>query len=417
VIAAAFFAVGVLSLLSTCLALFTPRRPLVVGWLAWVGGLVSCEVPRAMLVLNGVLLVTAVVFVPLDAVLGIAAIALLVLAVIGDLVLARRSRAAMPTIGRALRTALGEDFEHEVAPELVPAEPRPVSPRREAVAPFRARRKEVERVADVPYGAAGVRNQLDLYFHRSRPQECPILIYVHGGAWTHGKKDQQGLPIVYHFARRGWLCVQPNYRLCPEATFPDPIVDIKRAIAWVHEHAHEHGGDPRQIFLTGGSAGGHLSALAALTINDPILQPGFEDADTSMVAAMPLYGDYDWLDTHGERAERGLDRSKYFTDTIVKCSAESDRARWEQGSPLLHVRADAPPFFVVHGARDTMLLVEDARHFARALQAVSESPVAYAELPGAQHAFDGFQSVRCGAVINGMEWFTAWVRTTRLRVV
>ena len=52
-----------------------------------------------------------------------------------------------------------------------------------------------------------------------------------------------------------------------------------------------------------------------------------------------------------------------------------------------------------------------------ALQATSGSPVAYAELPGAQHAFDGFQSVRCGSVINGMEWFTAWVRTTRLRVV
>jgi acetyl esterase/lipase len=222
---------------------------------------------------------------------------------------------------------------------------------------------------------------------------------------------------VYHFASRGWLCVEPNYRLCPDATFPDPIVDIKRAIAWVHEHAHEYGGDPQQIFLTGGSAGGHLSALAALTMNDPILQPGFEDADTSVVAAMPLYGDYDWLDRHGERARRGLDRSKYFADRIVKCSIDADRALWEQGSPVVHVHADAPPFFVVHGARDTMLLVEDARHFTDALRSVSRSPVAYAELPGAQHAFDGFQSVRCVSVILGMEWFTAWVRTTRLRVV
>jgi len=132
---------------------------------------------------------------------------------------------------------------------------------------------------------------------------------------------------------------------------------------------------------------------------------------------MPLYGDYDWLDIHSERAERGLDRSKYFTDTIVKTPPDADRALWELGSPISHVRADAPPFFVVHGARDTMLLVEDARHFAAALRSASEAPVAYAELPGAQHSFDGFQSVRCGSVINGMEWFTAWVRTTRLRVV
>ena len=416
-ITAIVFALAVLSVLSTFLALFTPRRPLVLGWLAWVGGLVPCEVPRAALMINAVFLGVSVVFLPLDSVLGVATIVLFGTAMVGDLVLAHRTRAAEATVRRALRAALGEDFEHDVDPDLVPVVQRPVSPLREAIAPFRARRRDVEHVADVPYGNAGVTNQLDLYFARSRPQRAPVLIYLHGGAWTHGKKDQQGLPIVYHFASRGWLCVQPNYRLCPDATFPDQIVDIKRAIAWVHDHAHEHGGDPQQIFLTGGSAGGHLSALAALTMNDPTLQPGFEDADTSVVAAMPLYGDYDWLDSHDERAQRGLDRSKYFTDKIMKCSAATDRQRWEQGSPLCHVRPDAPPFFVAHGARDTMLLVEDGRHFAAALQSVSRSPVAYAELPGAQHAFDGFQSVRCGSVINGMEWFTAWVRTTRLRVV
>jgi len=417
VIAVIVFALGVLSAVSTGLALFTPRRPLVVGWLAWVGGLVPCEVPRAALVLDGMLLVVTVLLAPLDTALGIAAIVLFAAALLGDLVLALRSREAAPAIGRALRTALGEDFEHEVDPGLVPIACRPVSPFRESLAPFLARRRDVERVADVPYGDAGERNQLDLYVARARPQDCPVLIYLHGGAWTHGKKDQQGLPIVYHFASRGWLCVQPNYRLCPDATFPEQLVDVKRAIAWVHDHAHEFGGDPRQIFLAGGSAGGHLSALAALTMHDPMLQPGFEDADTSVVAAMPLYGDYDWLDSYQERATRGLERSKYFADKIVKCSADSDRERWQQGSPLLQVRADAPPFFVVHGGRDTMLLVEDARHFATALQSVSRSPVAFAELPGAQHAFDGFQSVRCGSVINGMEWFTAWVRTTRLRVV
>jgi acetyl esterase/lipase len=419
VIAAVCFALGVLSALSTGLALFTPRRPLILGWLAWVIGLVPCEAPRAALVLNLLLLGVSVAVVPLDAALGIAGIALLAVSLIGDLLLVRRSRAADPVVGRALRTALGEDFEQEVDPDLAPVDDRPVSPLREAFAPFSSRRRPVERIADVPYRdtGAGIRNELDLYVARTRRAAAPVLIYIHGGAWTHGKKDQQGLPIVYHFASRGWLCVQPNYRLCPDATFPDQIVDIKRAIAWVHEHAHEYGGDPQQIFLTGGSAGGHLSALAALTMNDPTLQPGFEDADTSVVAAMSLYGDYDWLDSNTERAQRGLDRSKYFADKIVKCAVDTDRATWERGSPLLHVRADAPPFFVVHGARDTMLLVEDARHFAAALQSISRSPVAYAELPGAQHAFDGFQSVRCGSVINAMEWFTAWVRTTRLRVV
>src|SRR5689334_2321412 len=126
-ITAVCFAVGVLSASSTGLALCTPRRPLFVGWLAWVVGLVPCEVPRAALVLNGVLLGVSAAIVPLDAALGIAAIALLAVSMLGDLVLVRRSRAAGPVVGRALRAALGDDFEREVDADLAPVDRRPVS--------------------------------------------------------------------------------------------------------------------------------------------------------------------------------------------------------------------------------------------------------------------------------------------------
>ena len=353
----------------------------------------------------------------IDSALGIAAIVLVGVALVGDLVLVHRCRAAGPAIAPRAQPRAGRDFEQHVDPGLAPTEQRPISAAHEGFGPFLCAAGATSYTSLTSHTEKPASETIsDLYLHRSRPQNCPVLIYLHGGAWTHGKKDQQGLPIVYHFASRGWLCIQPNYRLCPEATFPDPLIDIKRAIVWVHQRAAEHGGDPRQVFVAGGSAGGHLSALAALTMNDPSFQPGFEDADTSVVAAMPLYGDYDWLDTYGERATRGLDRSKYFMDKIVKCTVDADRRSWEQGSPLYQVRPDAPPFFVVHGASDSMLLVEDARHFVDALQSVSRSPVVYAELPGSQHAFDGFASLRCGAVINGMEWFTAWVRTTRLQV-
>jgi acetyl esterase/lipase len=74
-------------------------------------------------------------------------------------------------------------------------------------------------------------------------------------------------------------------------------------------------------------------------------------------------------------------------------------------------RAEAPSFFVFHGEKDSLLLKEDAQHFVDALRAVSREPVAYAELPRAQHVFDGLESVRCGHVVNGMEKFAAWVRS------
>ena len=88
-----------------------------------------------------------------------------------------------------------------------------------------------------------------------------------------------------HLAAQGWVCVAINYRLAPRDPFPAHIVDVKRAIAWIREHIAEYGGDPSYLAITGGSAGGHLAALAALTPNDPAYQPGFEDADTSRAGA------------------------------------------------------------------------------------------------------------------------------------
>jgi acetyl esterase/lipase len=365
-----------------------------------------------MLTWNAVLLVVFGVLGAFDDALGIVGVVLIAGSSLLDIVLARRAAAAGPVIARALRAGLGDEYEQAIDPTLVTKlrEGVPLAP--VLTRAFLPRRRDVQRVTNLTYGTAGKRNLLDVYHRRDRPQGCPILIYLHGGAWVTGKKNQ-GQPISYYFASQGWVCVVPNYRLCPDATFPDPLVDVKRVIAWAREHADEYGADPNTVFIAGGSAGGHLSALAALTVNDPVYQPGFEDADTSITAAMPLYGDYDWLDTNRERATRGLDRSKFFVDKVLKCTVAENRPLWESGSPLYHVRPDAPPFFVFHGDNDTLLLVEDTRHFIEALRTVSKEPVLYAELPGAQHAFDAFQSIRCGHVINGMERFTAWVRSTR----
>ena len=99
--------------------------------------------------------------------------------------------------------------------------------------------------------------------------------------------------MLHELAQRGWVCVAINYRLSPKATWPDHIVDCKRALAWVQDHIAEYGGDPSFVAVSGGSAGGHLSALAALTPNAAEWQPGFEDADTSVDACIPFYGVHD----------------------------------------------------------------------------------------------------------------------------
>src|SRR5699024_9791242 len=122
----------------------------------------------------------------------------------------------------------------------------------------------------------------------------PVLLHVHGGMWMGSDKRYEALPLLYRMARRGWVCVSINYRLCPKDPFPAQIIDVKRAIAWTREHIAGYGGDPSFIAVTGGSAGGHLAALAALTPGAREFQPGFETAETTVQAAVPQYGIYDF---------------------------------------------------------------------------------------------------------------------------
>ncbi len=167
--------------------------------------------------------------------------------------------------------------------------------------PFRLR--GIRRARNIDYwGDGNYRHKLDILTRRGVvPEGAPVLVYIHGGAWVIGDKRQQGIPMMHELVQRGWVCVSINYRLSPRATWPAHIVDCKRAVAWVRQHIAEYGGDPGFIAVSGGSAGGHLSALLALTPNEPGWQPGFEDLDTSVDACVPFYGVYD-LTGHPERS-------------------------------------------------------------------------------------------------------------------
>ena len=251
-----------------------------------------------------------------------------------------------------------------------------------------------------------LRLRLDIYMPRDAALEGesrPAVIQVHGGGWIAGSRVEQGIPLLNHMAQNGWIGFNIDYRLSPRATLPDHVIDVKRAIAWVREHAGELGVDPQRICLTGGSAGGHLTALAALTADDPSLQPGFEDADTSVAAAVPFYGVYDMLDEDVVYYE-GL-RSWLLEEIVIKCRRAEDPESFRAVSPTHRVHPGAPPFLVFHGERDTLVPPEDARAFAERLRAVSRNEALYVELPGAEHAFDLMPSLRTARVVEGIERF------------
>jgi acetyl esterase/lipase len=262
---------------------------------------------------------------------------------------------------------------------------------------------------DVRYHDEAPAQLLDIWQRPDRPSNCPVMIQVHGGSWTGGSKATQGLHLMRHLTARGWICVSIDYRLGPDHRWPAQIVDVKRAIAWVREHIAEYGGDPSFIAVTGGSAGGHLAGLAAVSGNDPAFQPGFEDADTSVQAGAPVYGVYDLtaLNDDGRPRLRRWVRAKLFTADF-----EDDPATWRAASPTHRVDEHAPPLLIVHGDRDEIVTVNQARGFARRAAAVSGHGVHYAELPYAHHAFDLVRSARTMATVRAVTRFFDAVRSS-----
>ena len=369
----------------TLMAVAPIRRPRMLAVSSWIFSSAPNELPFLFLFVVAASAVPAVADGDLASPGGWIEFALALLTSAGLVVVGRRALRSGARANQALDEALGASWRAEVDPVLATRLRRHLPWPRILLAPWPVWRRDVERLANIPYGDTGTSNLLDVYRHRSHPSGAPTLIYLHGGRFRWGKKNREARPLIHHLASQGWTCVSANYHLSPTPAegFPEHLIDVKKVIAWVRAHGHEHGADPDTLFVAGSSAGAHLTAMAALTANDPTFQPGFEASDTSITAGIGLYGYYGQLGG-GERPP---------------------------STPLAYLRPDAPPFFVVHGENDTYTPVEGARLLVERLRATSSNPVVYAELPGAQHSFDLFHSVRFEKVVDAIETFAAWVRT------
>lgn len=319
----------------------------------------------------------------------------------------RQSRRSADRFEDALVEGLGVDYVEQL--DAVPDPADLATAWRRLARPFNFADEGVRVISDVPYTEAGKRGHLDIYLPAGEDaiKDAPVLLQVHGGAWTVGAKEHQARPLMNHMAARGWVCVAINYRLAPRDAWPAHIVDVKRAIAWVREHIADYGGDPDYLAITGGSAGGHLAALAALTPGDPAFQPGFEDADTSVRAAVPFYGVYDFAGSTGLTNAIGM-RDAFLGPRVMQTTWTDSPDVYEAASPILRITPDAPDFFVIHGDLDSLVAVDQARLFVAELRRTSRKSVVYAELPGAQHAFDVYHSIRSTYAVRAVDRYLSW---------
>jgi acetyl esterase/lipase len=221
-------------------------------------------------------------------------------------------------------------------------------------APFFPGRLDVVRVRGLAYGD-GPNRTLDVYQRRDRPDGAPVLVHLHGGGFHSGNKDREARPLIRHLTSRcGFVCVSANYRLQPHVSIAGQVADVHDAIAWVRAHAAEFGAEPGTLFVTGSSAGANLAFRAVCA------------GETGIAGLICRYGYYGNLVPGG----------------------------------------DMPPMLVVHGQKDLRIRAADVRAFVERVRAVSSRPVTYAELPGAHHDFDLFESIRSAAVNQAVEQFT-----------
>jgi acetyl esterase/lipase len=250
---------------------------------------------------------------------------------------------------------------------------------------------------------------LDVY-RRPESTMAPALIYVHPGSWMRGRPGRQARAMFHLLAADGWVVLDIRYPLSPAATFPEHLIGVKHAIAWAKTGGGEYGIDPDLVAISGGSSGAHLAALAALTWDRTELQPGFEGADTSVIGCVPFYGIYDLLVRNPTRFDW-----PFIARYVLKADKQDAPDLYRLGSPIDQARSDSPPFLVIHGELDSVVLPEESRHFVAALERVG-GRVEYHEILGAQHGFDAVASLRSRAVGRmAADWLGGIVSEIRTR--
>lgn len=368
------------------------RRPAELAVAFFPAALLGGELPLHSAALFFTAGVTLAVFGALSDPLGVVGALLLALAALGPLASWRQATRARGVVARALGRPLQRG---------------PISKWR-FVLPFHFHDPQVLRRAGIRRD--GERLRADLYRPRQAPASPrPLLIYVHGGGWVLGFRRWQGRLLIRRLVRSGWVAVSVQYRLSPWATWPEHIVDIKRAIVWAKKNAAGWGADPDRIAISGNSAGGHLASLAAFSPSYAAWQPGFEDEDTRVQALVSWYGIYDLVAAvsgsplwpHG-----GLRRLWHLL--VMKRSFGAAAEAYRAASPATHFDADAPPTLLIHGELDTLVPVASARAFTEDCARRVPGRVALIEVPGAEHAFEVFTSRRgVLAVDAAAQWLDA----------
>ncbi len=250
----------------------------------------------------------------------------------------------------------------------------------------------VETRLDIAYAEESAAQKLDLYLpERDSNRLRPGIVVVHGGGWRSGDKRRgQWAAIPARYASDGYVAISVNYRLTGEAPWPAQVEDVKAAVRWLRAHGEKYQVDPERIGAYGNSAGAHLVSLLGLVREADGLEGSgpYRDQSSLVQAVCASATPTDFLNwgAPGVLPQR-------LSTTFLAGPEDTLRDRARQASPISYVRADAPPFLLVHGTADRTVPIEQSDRFAKALREAGAREVRYMIFDNEGHGVFGRQGL------------------------
>lgn len=235
---------------------------------------------------------------------------------------------------------------------------------------------------DVVYcSPEGVPQKLDLFFPANTGKSVPAVIYVHGGAWRECDKDSDFFfPLMKSLQMAGFLVAAINYRLAPAYAFPAQIVDVRCAVRYLRTYAEELNIDPEKIGAFGDSAGGHLVSLMGLAGESAGWDTGeFTGVSSALKAVVNLYGISDVSKIFGHDGSE-------IRMQVFQVGDDDNDPRLKHASPLTYVEAGKPPFFILHGDKDSVVPYEQSIWLVDSLKSTGNS-VDFLTVKNGDHQF------------------------------
>lgn len=234
----------------------------------------------------------------------------------------------------------------------------------------------------IEYGKVGERSLLlDLYQPKKRVEKAPGLIFIHGGGWKSGDRNDYRVYTTW-FAQQGYVAATISYRLSKESLFPAAVEDAKCAVRWMRANAKSIGVDPDKIVVIGGSAGGHLAMMVGYSADDSNLEGtgGYAEHSSKVAAVVDIYGPFDLETPEGKAA--GV-----VKDFLGQPNYEDAPELWKRASPATYLNAGDPPTLIIHGSMDEIVPISQAELLATRLRELKISS-RYLRLEGWPHTMD-----------------------------